>query len=190
MRMLKSLGPWLPWIAFLIIAQGSELRLEVGLVVALLLVVALAALSLDRGLLMWVTLGFFAAMTIAVLVFHNAWTVQHFNALANGALAVASWGSLLLGRPFTLDVARQSVDPELWNHPIFLRVNRQITAVWAAAFTVNAAVAVAQVHEVIGDGVASAVSIAVLAAAVAFSSWYPKHVRSQAPTEGESGPPH
>jgi hypothetical protein len=45
-------------------------------------------------------------------------------------------GSLALGRPFTMQIAREQVPPELWNTEVFLRVNRAITAVWAAAFAV------------------------------------------------------
>jgi hypothetical protein len=42
--------------------------------------------------------------------------------------------SLVVGRPFTIQYARESVGQELWDNPNFLRTNRIITLVWLAAF--------------------------------------------------------
>ena len=42
--------------------------------------------------------------------------------------------SLLIGQPFTIQYARESVPPEFWSSPQFLRTNRVITLVWLAAF--------------------------------------------------------
>lgn len=177
MRILQLLAPWLPWVAFLVIAQGSTLRLEIGLMVALALVVLFAVLGWYRGILMWITLGLFVGVTVAVVVFHDTWSPRHFAILANGALAVGSWLGLLIGRPFTLDTARQSVDPAYWDHPVFLRANRQITSAWAAAFTFNTGLAVGQAQQVIPDWLGSVLALAALAGAVAFSYWYPQRVR-------------
>ena len=45
-----------PWLAFLIIAQGSLLRLKLGLVVALALSVVMGVTRLHRGIILWVGL--------------------------------------------------------------------------------------------------------------------------------------
>jgi len=42
--------------------------------------------------------------------------------------------SLVVGRPFTIQYARESIGQELWDSPDFLRTNRIITLVWLAAF--------------------------------------------------------
>ena len=72
---------------------------------------------------MYVGVTFFTGATIAVLGFHNTWTIRHLGVLANGALAIGSWVTLLIGRPFTLDYARQHTDPAKWHDPVFIRVN-------------------------------------------------------------------
>ena len=141
MSFVKLLLSFAPWVAFLIIARGSLGRVEVALLVALALSVVMAAAKLHRGIIMWVGLVFFTAATIAVVGFHNMWTVGHLGVLANGALALGSWGTLLIRRPFTLEYARQHTDPAKWNDPLFIRVNVLLTAVWASTFTVNTALA-------------------------------------------------
>jgi hypothetical protein len=80
-----------PWIAFLIIARDTLLRVEIGLVAALVASVVMAVLKLNRGIIMWVGLIFSTAATIAVLGFHNMWTIRHLGVMANGALALGSW---------------------------------------------------------------------------------------------------
>ena len=141
MSFLKLVVSFAPWIAFLIIARDTLHRVEVGLVVALVLSVVMALLRLHRGVIMYVGLAFFTAAAIAVLAFHDMWTVKHLGVLANGALALGSWITLLIGKPFTLEYARQHTDPAKWTDPLFVRTNVQLTAVWTAAFTFNTAVA-------------------------------------------------
>jgi preprotein translocase subunit SecE len=42
--------------------------------------------------------------------------------------------SMLVGRPFTMQYAKDSVAPEFWSSPEFRRKNQVITGVWALAF--------------------------------------------------------
>ena len=175
--MLKALAPWAPWIVLLIISLGTPLGLGVGLVAAFVTVVVLAALKLYRGILMWVTLIFFAGAFIAIFLLHNPWTLRYFAVIANAMLAVAAWAGLLVGKPFTLGQAREQVDPSMWNHPLFLRVNQMIAAAWAAAFTVNAVVAWAPTRQLLPIWSVIALTLAALLGAVIFSSWYPAHIR-------------
>ncbi len=180
MHVLKSLAPWTPWIAFLIIAQGSLGRLRTGLVVALVLGVVLAAVKLFRGVLMWAALLFFAGALIAVFGLHNTWALKHLGVIANVMLATGAWGSLVVRKPFTLDYARPRIDPSKWNDPVFLRVNRMITTAWAVVFTVNAAVAVAMSRHIVSAPIGLTLTFAGLMCASVFSSWYPRRVRSAA----------
>lgn len=179
MRTLRSLAPWLPWIAYLIIAAFQR---EIALVAGLVLVVALALLKLYRGILMWVTLGFFAAATIAVIGLHNAWTAHNLGFLANGALASAAWCGLLVGKPFTMDAARETTDPVHWDHPVFIRINVVISAVWALAFTVNAAAALALTAGKLHGWAGIAIPVGSLAGAIVFTARYPKRAVRAAQT--------
>jgi hypothetical protein len=44
--------------------------------------------------------------------------------------------SLAVGRPFTLQYAREEAPQEVWNSPEFMRTNQVITLVWLGAFAV------------------------------------------------------
>jgi hypothetical protein len=91
--------------------------------------------------------------------------------------------SMALGRPFTLQYAREQVSPELWGSPIFIRVNYIITAVWAAAFAVTV---ISDFVLLYARDLTPAIGIAATALAIAgafkFTSWYPKHVRANSGT--------
>lgn len=100
MSFLKLLLSFAPWISFLIIAQGSLLRLKIGLIVALLLSIAMGVAKLHRGVILWVGLAFFTYAAVAVVMFKEMWTVRHMGVLANGALAAASWFTVVAGKPF------------------------------------------------------------------------------------------
>ena len=191
---LKLVASFAPWLAFLLIARDTVARVEIGLLTGLALAVVMAVLKVNRGIIMWVSLVFFAAATAAVVLAHNMWTVRHMGVLANGALALAAWGGLLLGRPFTLEYARAQTDPSVWRQPLFLRVNRLLTAVWASSFTVNTAIAAAQQHGLWPSWLGLLVSNAVLIGTAGFTSWYPGHVRrsrgsGETPLSGEGGTP-
>jgi hypothetical protein len=97
----------------------------------------MSLLRLHRGIIMWVSLVFFTAATVAVLGFRDLWTIKHLGVLASGSLAVGAWGGPLIGKPFSLDYARQNTAPALWNNPVFIRTNVRITAIWAGVFTFN-----------------------------------------------------
>lgn len=180
MSFVKLLLSFAPWIAFLIIARDTLTRVEIGLIVALVLSGVMAGLKLHRGVIMWVGLVFFTLATIAVLGFHSIWTVRHLGVLANGALAIGSWFTLVVRRPFTLEYARAHTDPAKWNDPVFIRVNVQLTAVWAAVFTVNTALAWVQMKHLAPEWVCHTASYAALIGAAAFTSWYPGQVRRRA----------
>lgn len=141
MSFFKLVLAFAPWIAFLIIAHGSLFRLKLGLVIAFALCVVMGVTRLHRGVILWAGLCFFMFATIAVVIFENMWTVQHMGVLANGTLAVSAAAGLAIGKPFTLDYAREHTDPALWNQPEFLRTNFIITLMWTLSFTANAILA-------------------------------------------------
>lgn len=181
MSFLKLVVSFAPWIAFLIIAKDTMHRVEIGLVVALGLTVLMAVLRLHRGIIMWVGLLFFTGATIAVLGFGDLWTIRHLGVLANGALAIGAWTTMLIGKPFTLEYARQHTDPSRWKHPLFIRTNEILTAVWASVFTFNTVVAwLLMKHLLLPEWASHTLSYAALIGAAAFTSWYPGFVRSRA----------
>ena len=98
------------------------------------------------------------------------------------SLAAAAIGSIIVGRPCTLQYARQLVGPEWWRNRHFIHVNRILTAVWAATFLTVAAVteAVTVVGDPtsIGERIAAAgLGFGLFAGAAWFSRTFPRWYR-------------
>jgi hypothetical protein len=135
--------------------------------------------KLHRGLILWVGLAFFTLATIAVVGFNNMWTAQHMGILANGALALGTWLTLAIKRPFTLDYARQHTDPSLWQNPIFIRINVVLTSLWGVAFSLNTALAWGKMNKwMLPELGYELLSYAILIGAVIITDVYPKWVKS------------
>ena len=172
----------------MVIAQGSLLRLKIGLVVALVLSVAMGVARLHRGIILWVGLAFFTYATVAVVVFDEMWTVRHMGVLANGALAAASWFTVVVGKPFSLDYAKAHTDPSLWESPSFIRTNVLITSVWSMVFTVNAILAWGKMAGFfLPQWGFELLSYGFMVGTAAFTSWRPLHVRRLHGADGLSG---
>jgi hypothetical protein len=163
------------------IAHGSLFRLKLGLAVAAALTLVMAVRGLHKGVIMWVGIVFFTFASVAVLGFEHVWTMRHMGILAHGALAIGAWITLALGRPFTLEYAREHVAPALWNDPVFLRTNVFMTTVWAVVFTLGAGLAWAKMQVVVEpEWLFDAANYTLMVSCVAFTSWYPAVARRKA----------
>jgi hypothetical protein len=140
--MIGYLKTFAPWIVFAVLATSEDSRWGALAAVAL----ALVMLVVDRrGGKQWDALIiecssalFFAALTVAAFTIKPAPFGDYGTAAAGAWLALVTWGSLAIRRPFTLGIAKTMVPVEFHANPRFYRVNAVITAVWAAAFTLEA----------------------------------------------------
>jgi hypothetical protein len=187
MSFFKLLLAFLPWLSFLAIAHGGMLRLKIGLIVALVLSVVMGAARLHRGVILWAGLLFFIYSTLAVVAFDNLWPARHMGVLANGMLAASTWLTVVLKKPFTLEYAREHVDPSRWNDPLFVGTNIVLTSVWGSIFTVNAILAWGKMEQfALPELGYEILSYVLLIGAALFTNWYPKHVREQKESEARS----
>jgi len=177
MSFFKLLLTFAPWLSFLIIARDSLFRLKLGLVVALVLSVVMGITRLHRGVILWAGLLFFTYATVAVALLNNMWTAQHMGLMANGALAVSTWLTIAIRKPFTLDYAREHTDPSLWDNPLFIRTNVVIASAWGLIFSVNAILAWGKMnHFILSELGYEVVTYTLLIGTVAFTTWYPNYV--------------
>lgn len=147
MNYLKS---FIPWIAFAIVATQFDWRYSglVGFVLAgaLVLLERRSGHGLDTMIIELSAISFFAVLTVFSFAFPASPLKPYAGALSVGWLALTAWGSLALGRPFTLGIARTMAPREVWDSPLFKRINAVITAVWAVSFTVTAVAGAALLH--------------------------------------------
>jgi len=102
-------------------------------------------------------------------------------AVDGGVLAIALL-SLAIRVPFSLQYARENVDPEIMKLPGFLRANYIITWAWTAAFLL---MLVANLLMIYVPGLplwlGLAIAFAARNSAMYFTRWYPRYRRNNAP---------
>ena len=112
------------------------------------------------------------------------WLEKWSGDMSSLALAAFAFGSLLVRNPFTLPYAKETTPEEYWDSPIFLRVNRIITLIWALSFTVSGAAGL------YGDAVLDQpdnfwtgwiIQIGAMLFAFSFTEWYPDVASAGAP---------
>jgi hypothetical protein len=190
---------FVPWIVFWVLVGNVDFGL------ACLIPLAIVALQTFRTVragavpkvLEIGTLIVFAVLTVIAFVGDDDVLERWFQPISNGGLFLIALGSVLIGKPFALQYAREEVPPEVQESPLFLRTTLIITWVWIAAFAV---MTVSSLVPPIVDGDATiydktdaltvvfywVIPIVAIAAALLFTKWYPDHVRS---TAGVGAPP-
>ena len=187
MNILLSLSPFIAFFALMRLVHPLA-----GLLGALAVSVLLIFLQWRRGETVKVleigSLALFSVLVLYTLVAAPESTVATVRLAVDTGLFAIALVSLLIGQPFTLQYARESVPKELWTSPIFMTTNQRITGVWAAAFAVmTAADAAAHYVEAIPLWMDIAASIIAFAGAVWFTRWYPAVVRRRVANAGGAG---
>jgi hypothetical protein len=108
------------------------------------------------------------------------WSVIGVRLCVDGGLLLIVLISMAIGRPFTLEYARERVSSEYWNNPEFRRVNYVITAIWAAAFAVMVIAEAALLYVPdLSPRIGIIVIVLALIGAVKFTGWYPERAKSR-----------
>jgi hypothetical protein len=159
---------------------------NIGLIAAALVAAALIIRDLvtpgrHLKLLAIGTFALFAGLAAYALLWHVRWSLYGVRLWVDAGLLIVVLLTMAIGRPFTLQYAREQVDPSLWTSPLFVRTNYVITGAWAVAFFI---LALADWVLLKGFGIPKffgiAVIVGVLYAAFKFTSWYPERVRAGA----------
>ncbi len=190
---LAGLAP--PWIVLAVFEGPGSIAWVAA--VALALSVVFVVLDLVRGrslkLLGVVDVVFFAALLIthfSLSVDNQLWLETWIGEIANITLVLIAAGSMLARMPFTIQYAREQVDPQYWDSPVFLRTNYVITGVWALAFLVAAVagwIGDAVLHDDDNLWTGWLIQVAAMVAAIKFSAWYPDRVRARSVMPRDEG---
>lgn len=181
---MSYLRTFLPWIVFAVLPSGQwQWAALAGLVVAVAVIAqqrragaGFEALIIELG-----SAAFFAVLAAIALTTPDSGVHTYSAALSSATLALVAGVSLLIGRPFTLGIAKRATPREFWGLRPFVRTNVVITAVWTAAFAVTAALLAALAHA--GDAhsaTAVLVQIAGFAVPMVFTVRYVAAVQARA----------
>lgn len=170
-----------PWLIFLFIAHGSLFRLKLGLIIILILTIIMAVTKIHRGIISWAGLLFFPLVSMAVIIFNNMWVIKHIEIFASASLAIFTWLSIIVRKPFTIEYAKEKVDPSLWKSPIFLKINTIVTSAWGLTFTINTFLAWGKMEKFLLPEMAyEIINYILLVATSIFTVWYPDYVKGKA----------
>jgi hypothetical protein len=171
-----------PFIVFAVVDRfvGSTQGLVAGaLVAAALLARDLFTPGRAPKILEIGTLLLFGALALYAALGGPTWSVIGVRLCVDAGLLLIVLVSLAIGRPFTLQYAREQVAPELWSNLAFVRTNYVITAIWALAFVVMVLTELALLYVPnLPQRVGIIVIVLALVGAMKFTGWYPEHARS------------
>jgi hypothetical protein len=174
----KLILAFAPWLAFWFISGPSILRLYIALFVAAALVIVMAITKLHKGAILWAGYVFFSFALVTVVWLKNMWVIHHLGVLASGTLFLATQLSMLLGRPFTENYAREHVPKELWNSSSFIRSCIVTTSAWSFVFLANTVVNVVRLnYPNVTEWPFRASEYLFVAMGIIFTSVYSQHVR-------------
>ena len=185
MNILSLLTAFVPWIAFVLIAESPvgnpEMNLVLGFIIAIVLTIVTSYRQLLKGyILSVVTLVFFVVFFILIIGLRQYYIANYISVCSMLILTGVCWATMLFRFPFTLQYSREGVEPERARSAPFMRVNYIITAVWGLAFTLSFLVNVVLVlrpdmHMIFWDNVQWIFMII----AILFTVWYPDYVHKQ-----------
>lgn len=171
-----------PWIVFGIISGHSLASLEIALGVSLVLTILISYRDLKKKMIVsWVTLIYFLITCLLVIVLHQYAIIPFIGIASSAVLTLIAFGTIAVGLPFTMQYARQEVPQERWNDPVFIRINRDMTAGWGLLFLVGLINSVIQFSYpdflgILGD----AVMYITIVVGMVFTMKYPAYAKKKA----------
>lgn len=181
--MLLSLTPFGAFTLF-----GETISVELGLWAAAILALGLVLSDwlrpespvkmIDGGSAL-----LFGGLALYTLFVAAPESVAIVRAIANGGLMSIALLSMAVGKPFSLQYARETAPQEAMTAPVFLKHNYIITAVWSGVFAILFGVSVAVLFALPPLWLARSIVYLVLIAGVGFTFWYLARLRREWPDE-------
>ena len=133
-----ALFGFLPWLVYIFGSAGNHWGVATagGMIMCLVYLSVLSRQATIK-LMDWTTLAFFVTASILTIGLHSNVLATYTVMIIWSFFAVAGWASVILGRPFTAAYAREEQPPEVWDLPIFHRINWIMTLFWCGLFSVN-----------------------------------------------------
>jgi hypothetical protein len=181
-----------PWIAFGLISGPSIAQVSAGIITAFILSLVTGAKDLARGfVLTWGSFIFFGINIVLIVILKNQWVLKNLDIMSHGTLATIAWLSVIIGKPFVLQYARQTTPPEKHSSPVFYRICRDLSMLWGIIFLINTLMSLAKARGWISGGMGSqAVSLGLMFLGLWLNHAYPKFVVGRVKkSESESGNP-
>lgn len=171
-----------PYVAFFIVVRIGAIAAAMWAAFGVALLVALygnwrggSPKILEIG-----AIGLFGGLAVFTAITQWEWTLMGLRLAVDLGLLAIVLISIAIGRPFTMQYAREQVAEEYWHTPLFLAVNRHISWVWTAAFAALVVAHAATVCSLVPVWVDPVVTVLALVYAASFTARYPARARKAA----------
>ena len=135
---LVALFAFLPWLVYIFASAGQNWAIATaGGAVTCVMYLALLRRHSTIKLMDWTTLAFFLTASILMIGLHSTTLPEYQVMIIWSFYAVAGWASVVMQAPFTTAYAKEEQPPEVWELPIFRRINWLLTFFWCGLFSVN-----------------------------------------------------
>ncbi|WP_181159972.1 hypothetical protein [Sandaracinobacter neustonicus] len=163
----------MPFLLFAIVchAWGPLSGLAAGALSAIALVGHQLAGGRSAKILEVGTALLFGGLAVYTLISGAQWSVMGVRLTVDIGIFLIVAGSIIVGRPFTMQYAQETVAPEYWDSFAFREINRKISLVWAMAM---AAIMVADALLLFMPQLPHALAIGMTVAALAGAASYTK----------------
>jgi hypothetical protein len=172
-----------PWIVMSVLVGPQRFVLAASLATASSCAIAGAnwLLGVKPKMLDDVGIAFFAALIVVGLAVDDTtrhWFERWSGDISNVLIMLIALGSIVVGKPFTVQYAHETIAQEHWETERFIRLNYVVTWAWVGAFALTA------LAGFLGDGPLKQpdnlwtnwiVQIAALILALRFTEWYPDY---------------
>jgi len=180
-EILKFLLGFASWIIFLFLSGNTLNSLEHALVISFIISIIFGYRQLRSGfILQWGSVIFFAWCIIMVNGLQGVTIAKNMGIIANGFLASIIWLTIIIGKPFTLQYAREDLPKNRWNDPGLLQSCRFMAIVWGSLMVLSTFIACFKVTRpgVYPEIVYSSFSIGTIIGGTLFTQFYKKYKRS------------
>ena len=138
--MLYIIVSFIPWIVYWTLCGfGNVLGIVLSLTISLLLIIP-QILKRDFNLIDLISTIYFSTAFLGTFVFNSNIFIQSSGFLGYFVLFLMALSSLIIKRPYTLQVSKRDYPEVYWKDRTFLSINNIITSVWAATFLANATI--------------------------------------------------
>ncbi len=167
---------FIPWIAFSLLIRTNSVTSEIiAAQAAIFLTLVINFNKLRKGFILdWGTLLFFCGLTIELSLNPNMPYLQDSNIISNLAITLIVFISWAIGKPFTLQYAKQTTPSFIWQTPAFLQVNNTITLAWGMVFLIITLLQLATKQALINNTLSIIIEIALYIFVIKFTQYYPQ----------------
>jgi hypothetical protein len=124
----------------------------------------------------------FGGLALYAILGGSIWSIVSVRLRVDAGLLLIVLTTLIVGKPFTLQYAREQVPESLWDTPQFIRSNYVITGVWSGAFLIPVLADLISIYRTdLPPKIGILATVLALVGAFKFTQWYPgKDTRSNA----------